>query len=219
MEPQPVIRSVNIGTARPTEFSAPGVTGIDKRPVTGPVAVAAPAQGSGVTGDTICDPRHHGGPDQAVYAYAAEDLADWALELERELPPGVFGENLTTEGLDVSGALIGERWRIGDALLLEVSAPRIPCRTFQGWLGEQGWVKRFSERARPGAYLRVVEAGPVAAGDAVRVVRRPQHGLDVATVFRAVTLEPALLSRLLPVAELPEKLRDKARRRAGAKAD
>ncbi|MCC9308007.1 MOSC domain-containing protein [Kitasatospora sp. RB6PN24] len=218
MQPQPFIRSVNIGTARPTDFAAPGRTGIDKRPVTGPVVVAPAADGSGVAGDTVCDLRHHGGPDQAVYAYAAEDLADWALELDRELPPGVFGENLTTEGLDVNGALIGERWQIGDGPLLEVCAPRIPCRTFQGWLGVQGWVRRFSERARPGAYLRVVEAGPVAAGDRVRVVHRPGHGLDVATVFRAVTLEPALLPRLLPVAELPEKLRDRARRRVEEKA-
>jgi MOSC domain-containing protein YiiM len=218
MELQPVIRSVNVGTARPTEFSSPGVTGIDKRPVAGPVAVTAPAEGSGLAGDAICDLRHHGGPDQAVYAYAVEDLADWARELDRELPPGVFGENLTTEGLEVSGALIGERWRIGEELLLEVAAPRIPCRTFQGWLGEQGWVKRFSEGARPGAYLRVVEPGLVAAGDGVRVVHRPDHGLDVATVFRAVTLEPELLPRLLPVAELPEHLRDKARRRVDERA-
>jgi MOSC domain-containing protein YiiM len=213
MAPQPVIRSVNVGRARPTEFSTPGVTGIDKRPVAGPVAVHAPAEGSGLAGDAICDLRHHGGPDQAVYAYAVEDLADWARELDRELPPGVFGENLTTEGLDVNGALIGERWRIGDELLLEVSSPRIPCRTFQGWLGENGWLKRFSQRALPGAYLRVIEPGRVAAGDVVRVVHRPDHGLDLTTVFRAVTLEPELLPLLLPVVELPEHLRDKARRR------
>ncbi|GAA1966082.1 MOSC domain-containing protein [Kitasatospora viridis] len=213
------IHSVNIGTARPTEHSAPGLTGIDKRPVGGPVRVGAPERGSGVAGDAICDLRHHGGPDQAVYAYESEELAAWAEELGRELHPGVFGENLTTAGLPVSTALIGERWRIGDGPLLEVSSPRIPCRTFQGWLGERGWVKRFTERALPGAYLRVLEPGEVAAGDRVSVVHRPAHGVDVATVFRAMTTEPALLPGLLEVAELPEPIRDRARRRAAGGAD
>ncbi|MFE9422404.1 MOSC domain-containing protein [Kitasatospora sp. NPDC006697] len=213
--PEPArISSVNTGTARPAEYSAPGVTGIDKRPAAGPVLVSAPERGSGLAGDAICDHRYHGGPEQAVYAYAAEDLAAWAGELGRELPPGVFGENLTTAGLDVNGALIGERWRIGAAgPLLEVSSPRVPCRTFQGWLGERGWVKRFTERALPGAYLRVLEPGELAAGDGVAVVHRPGHGVDVATVFRALTTEPELLARLVPVAELPAAIRETARRR------
>ncbi|MGF1431378.1 MOSC domain-containing protein [Kitasatospora sp. LaBMicrA B282] len=211
-----MIRSVNLGGATATEYSTPGVTGIDKRPVAGPVEVVAPAEGSGLVGDTIGDLRHHGGPEQAVYAYAAEDLARWSAELGHELAPGVFGENLTTAGLDVNGALIGEQWLIGDRLLLEVSVPRIPCRTFAGWLGEQGWVKRFTDRALPGAYLRVRRAGAVGPGDPVRVVHRPGHGLDVATAFRALTGEAALLQRLVDVAELPAATREKARRRLAA---
>jgi MOSC domain-containing protein YiiM len=204
--------------ATPAEFSEPGVTGIDKRPVTGSLEVTVPVQGSGLAGDAICDLRHHGGPEQAVYAYAQEDLAYWAAELGRELRPGQFGENLTTEGLDVNGALIGERWLVGGTLLLEVSVPRIPCRTFADWLDERGWVKRFTQRALPGAYLRVLREGPVCAGDPVRVVRRPGHGLDVATVFRALTAEPQLLHRLVDVAELPAATRERAARRLAERA-
>ncbi|MFI9270053.1 MOSC domain-containing protein [Kitasatospora sp. NPDC052896] len=210
-----LLRSVNVGSALPVDYADTGATGIDKRPVAGPVEVAEPAAGSGLTGDAICDGRHHGGPDQAVYAYAWEDLTGWSGELGRDLVPGVFGENLTTEGLDVNGALIGERWRVGERLLLEVSAPRIPCRTFAEWLGERGWVRRFTERALPGAYLRVIEPGAVRPGDPVTVVHRPAHGLDVATTFRALTARPELLHLLLDVPQLPEKAREKARRRAG----
>src|SRR5262249_31498877 len=152
-----------------------------KRPVDGPVAFQVPRAGgeSGVATDTICDARAHGGPDQAVYVYAREDLDDWSALLGRELGSGVFGENLTTRGLDVSAALIGERWRIGSALL-EVSVPRIPCRTFAGWLAEKGWVRTFTRRAVPGTYLRVLEPGVVRAGDTITVVHRPDHEVSVA---------------------------------------
>ncbi|CAM5716239.1 Sulfurase OS=Streptomyces antimycoticus OX=68175 GN=SSPO_044220 PE=4 SV=1 [Streptomyces antimycoticus] len=151
----PAILTVNLGRATPADYTdCPGGTGIDKRPVERPVRVSAPGpkgQGtSGLFGDTVCDTRHHGGDDQAVYAYAREDLDVWEQELGRELANGVFGENLTTSGIDVSGALIGERWRVGNELLLEVTSPRIPCRTFAGWLGERGWVKRFTQAAVPG---------------------------------------------------------------------
>lgn len=128
--------SVNLGTRTATADSKIGVSGIDKRPVAGPVQVRAPGVkgvgGSGLAGDDVCDLRHHGGDDQAVYAYAREDLDGWAAELGRVLPNGVFGENLTTSGLPVTSALIGERWRIGERLVLEVSVPRVPCRTFAG---------------------------------------------------------------------------------------
>ena len=166
--------SVNVAEPRRVPFTdAPGqLTGIDKRPVDGPVALAAPGPkgvgGSGLAGDTIGDLRHHGGDDQAVYAFAREDLDGWAAELGRELPGGAFGENLTTRGLDVNGALVGERWRIGGDVLLEVNSARIPCRTFAGWLDERGWVKRFTDKAAPGAYLRVIEPGEVRAGDEIR---------------------------------------------------
>jgi MOSC domain-containing protein YiiM len=193
--------SVNLGRIRPSEHADVGVTGIDKRPAGGPVTVAAPgpkgAGGSGLAGDAIADLRHHGGNDQAVYAYAREDLDTWEAELGRPLANGAFGENLTTAGLDVTGALVGERWQVGADLLLEVTSARIPCRTFAGWLGEQGWVKRFTEAAVPGAYLRVVEPGEIRAGDDIEVVHRPDHEVTMSFLFRAMTTERALMPRIL----------------------
>ena len=194
---------MNLGRPTPSPHTdhADGVTGIDKRPVDGPVRVAAPGPkgtaGSGLAGDTVCELRHHGGYDQAVYAYAREDLDAWEQELGRPLPNGCFGENLTTNGLNVSDALIGERWRIGSEVVLEVTSGRIPCRTFQGHLGERGWVKRFTRKGATGAYLRVIEPGEIRAGDPIEVVRRPEHGVTAALQFRAVTTERELLPRLL----------------------
>ena len=170
--------SVNVGQPRLNPWKEMKLTGIDKRPVDGPVMVTpARAKGLGMVGlagDRVYDVRNHGGPDQAVYAYAREDLDFWEAELDRPLPGGVFGENLTTEGVDVNGALIGERWRVGPDVILEVSCPRIPCGTFQGWLARAGWIKRFTLAARPGAYLRVIESGEIRAGDAVE--HRPAAG-------------------------------------------
>ena len=157
--------------------------------------------------------RNHGGPDQAVYAYAREDLDFWAAQLGRPLGNGVFGENLTTEGIDVNGALIGERWRIGPEVILEASGPRIPCGTFQGWLAQAGWIKRFTQAARPGSYFRVIEPGEISAGDPVEVVHRPEHDVSVAVCFRALTLEPELLPRLLAADALPRDVRELAHRR------
>jgi MOSC domain-containing protein YiiM len=209
--------SVNIGQPRPTEWSDVDVTSIDKQPVTGPVMVSpARAKGTGIVGlagDRVCDVRHHGGPDQAVYAYAREDLDFWEAELDRPLRSGIFGENLTTMGGDVNAARIGERWRIGPELILEVASPRIPCRTFQGWLGQKGWIKQFTRAARPGPYLRVIEPGEIRAGDMVEVVHRPEHDVTVAVAFRALMLEPDLLPRLLDAEALPRDLREVARRR------
>ena len=217
------IQSVNVGQARPMRHRETSVTGIDKRPVSGPVDVRAPGPigvaGSGLAGDTICDLRHHGGDDQAVYAYAREDLDVWAAELGRELPSGTFGENLTTAGLDLTGARIGERWQVGDQLVLEVSVPRIPCRTFAGWLGERGWVKTFTQRAVPGTYLRVVVPGPVRAGDRVGVVHHPDHEVTVGFVFRALTTESDLLPDILAADALPAEAKEFARRRAPVELD
>ncbi|MFF3564588.1 MOSC domain-containing protein [Streptomyces sp. NPDC002574] len=213
------VHSVNVGRPRPNPWKDTGVTGIDKRPVTGPVAVTAPGpKGTGavgLAGDRAYDVKHHGGSDQAVYAYAREDLDRWERELGRELRDGMFGENLTTLGVDVNGALIGERWRIGGPAgpVLEVSCPRIPCGTFQGWLDEGGWLRRFTRAAQPGAYLRVAAPGGIRAGDPVEIVHRPDHEVTVALVFRAVTLEPALLPSLLAADALPEEIRTAARRR------
>jgi MOSC domain-containing protein YiiM len=124
----------------------------------------------------------------------------------------MFGENLTTEGADVNGALIGERWRIGPDVILEASAPRIPCGTFQGWLAQAGWIKRFTLAARPGAYFRVIQPGEVRAGDPIEVVHRPEHDVTVEVTFRALTLAPELLPRLLAADALPAELRELARR-------
>ncbi|MET7382808.1 MOSC domain-containing protein [Streptomyces sp. NPDC005526] len=195
--------SVNLGRPRAVPYTdqPEGLTGIDKRPADGAVRVAAPGPkgvgASGLAGDAVCDTRHHGGDDQAVYAMAREDLDAWERELGRTLADGAFGENLTTAGLDISGALIGERWRVGPAVVLEVTSGRIPCRTFQGHLAEKGWVKRFTLRGAPGAYLRVIEAGEIRAGDAIEVVHRPDHDVTVALQFRAATIDRALLPRLL----------------------
>jgi MOSC domain-containing protein YiiM len=210
-----VLLSVNAGAATPVDYTDVGETGIDKRPVSGRVEVRAPgAHGSGIVGDDVCDRRHHGGEDQAVYAYAREDLDEWAAELGRELANGVFGENLTTQGIDVTGALIGERWRVGGEVVLEVCVPRIPCRTFASWLGERGWVERFTARAVPGAYLRVVEPGSIGAGDPITVVDRPDHDVTIGLVFRALTTERDLLPRLLAADALPEETKERARKAA-----
>jgi MOSC domain-containing protein YiiM len=213
----PSVASVNLGTARPTEHSDIGYTGIDKRPATGLVQVRAPGPkgvgGSGLVGDRVCDLRHHGGDDQAVYSYAREDLDRWEADLGRPLASGGFGENLTTEGVDVTAALIGERWRLGDEVVLEVCCPRIPCRTFAGWLGERGWMKTFTARAVPGAYLRVIKPGFIESGCPLRIVHRPEHDVTIGLTFRALTTEPELLPRLLVADALEAEARDRARRR------
>ena len=213
------VKSVNVGVPRENPWKTTGTTGIDKRPVPGPVAVRAPGpKGTGavgLAGDRVYDIAHHGGDDQAVYAYAREGLDRWAQRLGKPLSDGVFGENLTTLGVDVDGALVGERWRVGADLLLEVSCPRIPCGTFQGWIDERGWMKTFTAAAEPGAYLRVVEPGEVRAGDAVEVVHRPGHDVTVALVFRAMTTESELLPRLLVADALPEEDMATVRRRVG----
>lgn len=192
--------SVNVGVPRDNPWRTYPKTGIDKRPMDGPVRVEAPGpRGTGavgLAGDRVFDLPHHGGDDAAVYAYAREDLDAWAAELGRDLPNGTFGENLTTSGVDVNAALIGERWRVGRDVLLEVTSPRIPCRTFAGWMDLPGWIKRFTARALPGPYFRVLEPGDVAAGDEVAVEHRPSHGVSVGMAFRALTLEPELLPRL-----------------------
>lgn len=181
---------------RPDKHNGAGHTAIDKRPVSGRVAMTS----AGVYGDQQMDVAHHGGRDKAVYAYAAEDAAWWAEQLGEPVTPGRFGENLTTTGLDVTGSLVGEQWRIGgwDGALLEVTQPRIPCATFQHWMGQARWVKRFTEHGAPGAYLRVLEAGEVAAGDLVEVVHRPAHGISIGECFAA--FEPSVGRRLLDAA-------------------
>jgi MOSC domain-containing protein YiiM len=174
-------------------------TAIDKRPATTRVAVRTPADGEvGLAGDQVVDVRHHGGWDQAVYAYAVEDRDWWVVELGRDLGPGSFGQNLDTEGVDVTGAVIGERWQVGtDGVVLEVSSPRIPCRTFQGFMDEPHWIKKFTEHGAPGAYLRVVSEGTVGARDTVTVLGRPDHGVTIGDVFRLRDTAADRLRRML----------------------
>ncbi|MFC6707933.1 MOSC domain-containing protein [Flexivirga alba] len=140
--------------------------------------------GSGVLSDFIGDREHHGGDDQAVYAVAREELDWWGAELGRQLDDGMFGENLTTVGLDVDHAVIGTRWEVGGAVL-EVSGPRIPCGTFRMHMAERGWLKKYVAHGLSGAYLRVVTPGVIRAGDGVHVLDEPTHGVDVPTAFRA----------------------------------
>jgi len=207
------VESVNIGASRPYPVKG-GRSGIDKHPAPGPVRVEVPGFGrSGLAGDTICDTPNHGGPDQAVYAYAREDLDAWAVRLGRPVRGGLFGENLTTVGVDVTAAVVGERWRVGDGLVLQVTAPRIPCVTFEAQMGERGWVKRFTRAAAPGAYLRVLVPGQVRAGDPVVVEDRPDSPATIGLTFRALTLEPDLLVELVDAPHLVPELRDRARRR------
>lgn len=211
--------TVNLGRAMAFEHASAGYTGIDKRPVDHPVMVAAPGPkhigGSGLAGDDVVDRRHHGGNDQAVYAYAREDLDSWATEFGHPLPSGSFGENLTTTGVDITNTVVGEQWAIGATLLLEVSDPRIPCRTFAGFLNERGWIKRFTARAVSGTYLRVLSAGPVRPGDEIRVVHTPDHGITVATVFRAFTTDSDLLGQLVAVQALSAEAKATIARRHG----
>jgi MOSC domain-containing protein YiiM len=198
--------SVNVGPPAPKSWSGIG-SAIAKHQVTGEVAV----ERLGLDGDQVADTHHHGGVDQAVYAFAREDLDYWVEQLGAPIRDGQFGENLTTTGIDVNEAEIGERWRVG-TVLLEVASVRIPCNNFKSWMGESGfdnagWVKRFTAVGRPGPYLRVLEEGALAAGDEVVVEHRPGHGVTVTTMFRALTTNRSLLPRLLRVDGLVEEAR------------
>lgn len=201
-----VVRSVNVGRPRPLPGRPDHVSGIDKRPLDGPIQLRDPGDkrtglGSGVVGDHVHERRHHGGTDQAVYAVAREELDHWGEVLGRELRDGMFGENLTTAGFDVDAALVGEVWRIGDVVRLQVTGPRIPCETFAAQMGEQRWVRRFTERGRTGAYLRVLAPGEVRAGDSVVVADRPDHDVTVPVMFRALTTERQLMPMLADVGD------------------
>jgi MOSC domain-containing protein YiiM len=197
-------RLLSVNVAQPVEvpWAKPQRhTSIDKRPVQGSVRVHP----LGVDGDQVADTRHHGGADQAVYVFAREDLDAWGQRLGVRFENGQFGENFTTQGMDVNEALLGERWSIGSAVF-EVAEVRIPCNTFKNWLGQLGvdntaWVKRFTAEGRPGPYLRVLEPGAVTPGDELRVIFRPAHDITVATMFRAFTTDRSLLPRLLEVGD------------------
>jgi MOSC domain-containing protein YiiM len=203
-----VVLSVNVGGVAQAFFEGPRTTtAIAKRPVAR-VAVSV----SGMGGDEQADLLHHGGPDQAVYAYATEDLAWWSRELGREMPAAIFGENVSTRNVDVSGALIGEAWLLGTAVV-QVTSPRIPCRNFAGWMGEAHWMKRFTQAERPGAYLRVIGDGHVGPGDPVEIVDRPDGSMTIAEALRAYYGDWDLLPRLLVAPGLAARWAEMARLR------
>lgn len=213
------VLTVNVASPQPNPADESLLTGIDKQPTHDCVVVRAPGSAqdggwSGLVGDFIGDRQFHGGNDQAVYAYAREDLDNWQSVLGHPITNGRFGENLTTSGVDVTNAVVGERWQVGGGgLVLEVSAPRIPCRTFAAWLDERGWVKTFTQASIPGAYLRVLSAGAVSAGDEIVVTDRPDHGVTTGLVFRALTTEPESLPKVLVADALSDDVKMRARRR------
>ena len=212
----PRVRSVNVGSPREGIRPHGQRTAIDKRPVTS-VEVRDPGPkrgglGSGVVGDDVVSRKHHGGSRQAVYAVAREELDWWGGALGRVLPDGMFGENLTTIGLEVDAAVVGEHWTVGSAVL-EVTAPRIPCATFHAWMGEPGWVRRFSERGRTGAYLAVVSPGIITTGDVVDVADRPEHGITVSEVFQALMGDGPAAERVVRKAVLTGVDHDRLARR------
>ena len=207
--------SVNVGKVREASWAGIGRTAMDKQPV----QKVVPVTRLGLEGDQVGDTKFHGGPDQAVYAFAREDLDWWEGELGREIRDGQFAENLTTRGIDVNESEVGERWLIGTALF-EVAMVRIPCNDFKNWQQLSGydhraWVKRFTQRARPGAYLRVIRDGELQAGDDLTVVHQPGHGVTVSTLFRALTIERSLLPELRKVENLAREPREKLEAYAG----
>ena len=205
-----VIESVNVGTPREVAWRGQAVwTAIWKDPVAGRVTV----RGTSVEGDQQGNPETHGGVDKALYAYAAEDYEWWEAQLGRELGPGTFGENLTVRGVDVSGALVGERWRAG-VVELEVSGPRTPCYKLGYRMGDQGFVRRFAAAGRPGAYLRILAEGELGAGDPIDVHDRPDHGITVELVSRALLLDESLLGHASSAPALPAELARWMRERA-----
>ncbi|SDD72076.1 MOSC domain-containing protein [Auraticoccus monumenti] len=210
------VLSVNLGRAEPNPWKNAETTGFGKRPSADRVHVRAPGPkdgglGSGLVGDHVGDRQNHGGDLQAVYAYGAEDLRRWAERLGRELPPGAFGENLTTEGVDLADCRLGERWRVGSTELV-VTVPRMPCSTFRGWLGVRGWLRLFTQDGRPGTYLSVAVAGDLGAGDDIELLHRPDHGVSVADAFRAMTTDRDGAAALAPAgAHLAPGLRELVR--------
>jgi MOSC domain-containing protein YiiM len=206
--------SVNVGSPRTVDWHGERVTsGIWKSPVSGRVAV----RGVNLAGDDQADRTVHGGPDKAVYAYAIEDYDWWAGELGRRLEPATFGENLTVRGLAVTNVLVGERWRIG-SVLLEVAQPRLPCYKLGMRMSDAGFPLRFSAAGRPGAYLRILEEGELAAGDRIDVVHRPDHDLTVGDIARIYLRDRRQVYRMLEVAELPESWQQWAREYAAKRA-
>lgn len=196
----PRVVSVNVGRARQFEYEERAVqSAIWKNPVAGRIAV----RGVNLDGDEQADRRAHGGPDKAVYAYAIEDTRWWEQQIGQPLSYGNFGENLTTQGIDVNDALVGERWQIGSTVL-EVSEPRVPCWRLGVRMNDKLFPRRFTEALRPGAYLRIVVEGELGAGDEIRIIERPNHTMTIRDVFRIYTHDHAEVESLLTIPQLSE---------------
>jgi MOSC domain-containing protein YiiM len=176
-----------------------GRTGIDKRSISGLVKF----ENNAVAGDTVVDTKHHGGYDKAVYAYAREDAEWWENEIGRSLTYGAFGENLTTQGIDVNQAVIGEHWQIG-TVILEVSEPRIPCRVFAGFWDRPTLIKDFTAARRSGTYLRIIKAGQMQTNDEIKVISKPEHAMTIRDLFDAKAGERGKIAQLRQVNELSD---------------
>lgn len=180
-----------------------GRTGIDKRSVSGAIEF----KDNGVVGDRVIDTNVHGGYEQAVYAYAREDAQWWEKEINEEIPAGRFGENLTTEGIDVNAALIGEQWKIG-SVILEVSQPRIPCRVFAGFWKRATLIKDFTQAGRPGTYLRIIQEGRAQAGDSIEVIFKPDHTVTISDLFAAKSGERSKINQIKDVTYLSTEFKE-----------
>jgi MOSC domain-containing protein YiiM len=204
-------RIVSINVARQARIGdwtgSEGRTGIDKRPITGEVKF----EDNGVAGDLVIDRKAHGGFDKAVYAYAIEDALWWQQQVERKINPGAFGENLTTEGIDLNTCLIGERWQVGTTVL-EISEPRIPCRVFAGFWQRPTLIKDFTEAKRSGAYLRIIEEGAAKSGDEIKVIYRPKHEITILDIFEAKAGNREKMPEIVKVAELSMKYQEWAKK-------
>lgn len=167
--------------------------------------------GSGIVGDFVGDSKHHGGADKAIYAFAREELDYWQEELGRPLPSGYFGENLTTTGITWAETLIGTVFKVGSTRL-QVSVPRIPCRTFGHWLEVQGWAKTITARGDLGAYLRVLRPGSIRPGDSLEILSLPNHGVSMGTAFEAKMGSKQAAEQVVGYGVLPDKDLEKLRR-------
>lgn len=180
-----------------------GRTGIDKRPTESAVRF----ENDGVAGDVVVDRKHHGGYDKAVYAYSREDSDWWEKEIGRPISNGAFGENLTTQGIDVNQAVIGERWQVG-SVILEVSEPRIPCRVFAGFWDRPTLIKDFTTALKSGAYLRIIKEGEISANDEIKVISRPEHGVTITDVFAAKSGERGKIAQLKQAEQLSDSYKE-----------
>ena len=180
-----------------------GKTGIDKRQVNGSITFAHDE----VAGDVVADRNHHGGYDQAVYAYAREDADWWQNELGIAIAHGRFGENLTTTGIDVNQCLVGERWKVGSTIL-EVSQPRIPCRVFAGFWNRPTLIKEFMAAGKPGTYLRIIQEGEITAGDSIEIISRPSHAITIADLYATKNGDRSKVEEIAAVEELSPKFKE-----------